>query len=348
MTYWINDDTRLFLSRGYLKEGQTVEERIKEISDAAERILNKPGFSKKLEQYILNGWISLSSPIWANFGTERGLPISCNGSYIEDSMESILDKTSELAMMTKYGAGVSVYMNNLRPRGAEISGGGTSNGPVHFMGIIQEVTDVVSQSNVRRGSCAVYMDVTHPDIMEFLECREEGNHIQHLSLGVCVSNEWLREMRDGDKAKRKIWLRILRKRSETGYPYIFFTDNVNDAAPDVYKDKGLKIHASNLCLVGDTKITIKKPDGTTDLIELEDFVNLWKLNAFVNGVEVETNEGFKPVTAAAKTGKAKKLIRITADSGEIIECTPEHQVFTKNRGWVEAQDLVETDELVTK
>lgn len=247
MTYWLNEDSRLFLSRGYLKEGETAEMRIRVIAEAAEKYLNKPGFADKIEDYILKGWLSLSSPIWSNFGNERGLPISCNNSVMSDDIESILDKTSEIAMMTKMGAGTSLYMSHLRPRGAEISAGGTSNGPVHFMGMIQEVTDIISQSNVRRGSCAVYLDVEHPDIEEFLECREEGNHIQHLSLGVCISRQWFAEMKEGDKKKRKIWLRILRKRSETGYPYLFFKDNVNDNKPQVYKDKGMEIVSSNLC-----------------------------------------------------------------------------------------------------
>lgn len=247
MTYWLNNDSRLFLSRGYLKEGETAEQRIRVIADAAEKYLDKPGFADKIEDYILKGWLSLSSPIWSNFGNVRGLPISCNNSVMSDDIESILDKTSEIAMMTKMGAGTSLYMSHLRPRGAEISAGGTSNGPVHFMGMIQEVTDIISQSNVRRGSCAVYLDVEHPDIEEFLECREEGNHIQHLSLGVCISRQWFAEMKSGDKIKRKIWLRILRKRSETGYPYLFFKDNVNDNKPQVYKDKGMEIVSSNLC-----------------------------------------------------------------------------------------------------
>src|SRR5690606_31048260 len=104
-----------------------------------------------------------------------------------------------------------------------------------------------SQSNVRRGSCAVYLDVEHPDIMEFLDCREEGNPIQHLSLGVCVSDAWMQAMVDGDKDKRSIWARILRKRSETGYPYIFWTDAVNRGAPQAYKDQGARIWSSNLC-----------------------------------------------------------------------------------------------------
>lgn len=247
MTYWINQNTRDFLARGYLDQGQTVEQRIRVVAETAETILNKPGFADEIEGYILNGWISLSSPIWSNFGTNKGLPISCNNSYIEDRIEDILFKVSEIGAMTKHGAGTSAYVGRLRGRGASISTGGHSNGPVHFMGLIEETADVISQSNVRRGSCAVYLDVEHPDIMEFLHCREEGAPIQHLSLGVCISDAWMQAMIDGDKPKRAVWARILRKRAETGYPYIFFTDAVNGAAPKVYQDKGRTIWSSNLC-----------------------------------------------------------------------------------------------------
>jgi len=245
--YWLNDDSRKFLSRGYLMEGASAESRIREIAEAAEKYLERPGFADKFEDYMMRGWISLASPVWSNFGTERGLPISCNGSYYDDTTTSILMKTAEIGMMTKHGAGTSAYFGALRPRNSTISGGGRSNGPVHFMELVESHTSVISQAAVRRGSCAVYLDVEHPDVGEFLECREEGNPIQHLSLGVCIGDDWMKAMIAGDKEKRGIWMRILRKRFETGYPYLFFTDTVNRGAPACYRERGLKILASNLC-----------------------------------------------------------------------------------------------------
>lgn len=244
---WINDDSRLFLSRGYLQKGETVEERIEKIALQAEKSLEISGFANKFQDYMYKGYFSLSSPIWSNYGTERGLPISCNGSFFDDDIEDILYKTSEIGMMTKYGAGTSAYFGALRPRGSPISVGGESQGPIHFMELLQTTTDVISQSNIRRGSNAVYLDVEHPDIVDFLETREEGNTIQHLSLGVCISDAWMKSMISGNAAKRKIWLRIIKKRFESGYPYIFWTDTVNNNKPQVYKDKNMKIHASNLC-----------------------------------------------------------------------------------------------------
>lgn len=245
--YWLNEKSRDFLAKDYLKKDQTAEERIKEICDNAGKILNKKGFSEKLEDYISRGWISLSTPIWVNFGNARGLPISCNGSYVDDTMEGILEKSAEVGMMTKYGAGTSAYFGDLRHRGSPISVGGTSAGSVHFMELFQSVSEIISQSNVRRGSFAAYLDVEHKDIEEFLKIKSEGHPIQHLSFGVCIGDKWMEEMIAGDKDKRATWAKIIQKRFESGYPYIFFTDTVNKNKPQPYIDKNMKIHASNLC-----------------------------------------------------------------------------------------------------
>ena len=244
---WLNKDARKFLNNGYLQNDETAEIRGHDISVAAEKYLKIKGFAEKFEDYLYRGFYSLSSPVWANFGRERGLPISCNGVYIEDRMDSILDKQAEVGMQTKLGSGTSGYFGSLRSRGANISDGGTSSGPVHFMELFDKVTSVVSQSNVRRGSFAAYLPIDHPDIYEFLRIRSEGNPIQEMSFAVCITDEWMRSMVGGDKKKRSIWGKVIKKRYESGYPYIFFSDTANANAPKPYKDKKLKIHASNLC-----------------------------------------------------------------------------------------------------
>ena len=244
---WLNKDARDFLKRGYLQTGETAETRGHDIAVAAEKSLKIKGFADKFENYLSQGFYSLSSPIWANFGRDRGLPISCNGVFIEDRMDAILDKQAEVGMQTKHGAGTSGYFGELRSRGAEISAGGTSSGPVHFMELFDKVSSVVSQSNVRRGSFAAYLPIDHPDIAEFLRIRSEGNPIQEMSFGVCITDEWMRSMIEGDRKKRSIWASVIKKRFETGYPYIFFTDTANANAPKAYKDKKLKITSSNLC-----------------------------------------------------------------------------------------------------
>jgi ribonucleoside-diphosphate reductase alpha chain len=162
-------------------------------------------------------------------------------------MEGILEKVSEVGIMTKQGGGTSAFFGALRPRGTPISAGGESTGSIHFMELYDKLMGVVSQGNVRRGSFAAYLPIDHGDIEEFLQIRGEGNEIQDISIGVTVSDEWMKSMIDGDKEKRRIWGLVLKKRFESGYPYIFFTDNVNKQAPQVYKDKKMKINQSNLC-----------------------------------------------------------------------------------------------------
>lgn len=245
--YWLNKDSRSFLKRGYLLEGETPEQRIRDIAESAEKLLGITGWADKFESYMHAGYYSLSSPIWSNFGRTRGLPISCFGSYIPDQMEGIFDKISEVAMMSKLGGGTSAYFGDIRPRGSEISSGGTATGVHHQLTVFNSTVNYVSQGNVRRGSFAAYLPIDHGDIHEFLGIRGEGNTIQDLSIGVCVSDEWMRNMIEGDKEKRKTWGAVIKKRFESGYPYLFFTDNTNNGAPQVYKDKGKKIYASNLC-----------------------------------------------------------------------------------------------------
>jgi ribonucleoside-diphosphate reductase alpha chain len=245
--WWANEESRLFLSRGYIDGNMTVEERVREIAKEAERILELEGFADKFYHYMSRGYYSLSSPVWSNFGTKKGLPISCNGVYISDSIESILNKVGEVGMQTKMGAGTSGYLGSIRPRGSIIKSGGKADGPVHYANMFETTVDIISQGNVRRGSMAVYLDIESPDIMEFLESREEGSSIQNLSIGVCVSDKFMQEMINGDPAKREVWARVLRKRRESGYPYIFFSDTVNNNKPKALKDKNKTIWASNLC-----------------------------------------------------------------------------------------------------
>lgn len=245
--YWLNNDSRKFLERGYLVKDETAEQRIRDIAETAQKYLNIVGFADKFEKYVHLGYYSISSPIWANFGRQRGLPISCFGSYIPDTMEGIMEKVSEVSIMTKHGGGTSGYFGEIRGRGTPISSGGESTGSVHFMELFDKVMEVVSQGNVRRGSFAAYLPIDHPDIEEFLKIKDIGNSIQNLSIGVCVSDEWMKKMIDGDKEYRKIWGLVIKKRFESGYPYIFFSDNANNQAPEIYREKRMKINNSNLC-----------------------------------------------------------------------------------------------------
>jgi len=244
---WLNDYSKQFLQNGYLLPGETTEERVMLIAKTAEKILGKTGWADKFYDYMSKGYYSLSTPVFANFGLERGLPISCFGSYIDDTMSSILYTQAEVGMMSKYGGGCSGYFGALRARGTDIKNNGSSSGAVHFMNLFESLINVVSQGSVRRGHFAPYLPIEHPDVEEFLNIGMEGNEIQKLTHGVTVTNAWLEEMVAGDEKKRDIWAKVIQRRTMMGYPYIFFTDNVNNNTVDVYKDKGLKIYASNMC-----------------------------------------------------------------------------------------------------
>lgn len=275
MSYqWLNDNSRRFLAAGYLEAGETAESRIKEIANHAQSLLEqmwkeqnfrlldphgplKPpnsrenipseieNFSEKFQDYMSRGWFSLSSPVWSNFAKTRGLPVSCFGSYAYDSCQSIIYTNAEIATMTQKGGGTSVYVGALRERGAPISTGGNSEGPFSFLPLFESSANVLKQGATRRGSLAAYLDIDHPDIEEFLEIRQEGCELQDIFSGVCVSDEWMQSMVDGDADKRAIWGKVLRARSITGVPYILFSGNANANKPAWYTND--KIYASNLC-----------------------------------------------------------------------------------------------------
>lgn len=243
--YWLTEDSYTFLSRGYLQNGQDPKDRIREIADRAQDILDLPGFADKFYDYMSRGYYSLSTPVWTNFANERGFPISCFGSNLSDNMASILFTAAEVGMMSKYGGGTSGFFGHLRPRGATITNNGQSSGSVHFVKLFEQIADTVSQGSSRRGRFSAYLPIDHPDIDEFLEIGVEGNDIQNVNHAVTVTDEWMREMVAGDRDKRQVWAKVLQRRVEMGYPYIFFTDTVNKNKPEWYAD--YPISHSNLC-----------------------------------------------------------------------------------------------------
>lgn len=299
---WLNEHSRNFLSSGYLIEGVTPEQRIREIADTAESILKIDGFADKFYGYMEKGYYSLSSPVWANFGNNKGLPISCFGSDIDDTMGSILYTQGEVGMMSKFGGGTSGYFGKLRHRGAPITNNGESSGAVHFMKLFEAVVDVISQGSTRRGRFSPYLPIDHPDIEEFLQIGTEGNPIQELTHGVTVTDKWMQEMIDGDKRKREIWAKVIQSRVEIGYPYIFFTDNVNNNAPDVYKDKGLKINHSNLC----SEITLPNNENWSFVCNLSS-MNLLHYDEWKHTDAVETMIYFLDAVMTEFITKLEKL-----------------------------------------
>ncbi|MEY2948816.1 MAG: ribonucleoside-diphosphate reductase subunit alpha [Saprospiraceae bacterium] len=245
--WWLNEESQQILNRGYLLKGETVKTAIERVANAAAKRLYKPELAERFIEIVERGWMSLSSPIWANMGTERGLPISCFNVHVPDDIEGITHKLGEVIMQTKIGGGTSGYFGELRERGSAVTDNGKSSGAVSFMKLFDTAMDTISQGGVRRGAFAAYLDIDHSDIKEFLDIKNIGNPIQNLFFGVCVPDYWMQEMIDGDMEKREIWAKVLESRQQKGLPYIFFTDNVNRFKPEVYIDKKMTIHASNLC-----------------------------------------------------------------------------------------------------
>jgi len=245
--YWLNENSRKYLQNGYLLDGVTAEERIRQIAERAEEILNEDGFADKFEEYMKRGYYSLASPIWSNFGLDRGLPISCFGSHIEDDMDSILYTHAEVGKMTQLGGGTSGYLGDLRPRGAPITNNGKSNGSHSFTRLFDTAINVISQGETRRGQFAGYIDIEHDDLDEWLELKTEGNPVQDIFYGVIVGDDWFQSMLDGDSEKQQKWAEIIETRINRGVPYIIYRGNMNNGKPQVYKDQDYQINASNLC-----------------------------------------------------------------------------------------------------
>lgn len=308
---WHNEESAAMLSRGYLLDGETVISATRRIARSAAKYADNPGLEQRVFDLIAKGWFVPASPIWANMGTDRGLPISCFGSHVEDSMDGILSTLAEVGMMTKIGGGTSAYFGAIRHNGAEIKMNGKSNGPVPFMQLYDTAMRVVSQGSTRRGSFAAYLPVEHPDILEFLKIKDIGFYIQDISFGVSVTDNWMKDMIAGDPKKREVWASVLHSRKEKGYPYILFHDTVNKMKPECYKDR--PIYASNLCVAPEQLLLTSEgylPIGTLEGKE----VTVW------NGSEWSK-------TTVIKTSDDAELLKVRFSDQTEINCTPWHKFY---------------------
>ena len=319
--YWNNQDSKDFLAKGYLLEGETTEMAIERIANRVEHYhgSRRPGIGERVKHHIELGNFSLSSPVFANFGVDstvrKGLPISCFGNRVGDSIPDIKDSLDEAIMESYLGGGTSTYWGKVRGRGSSITGGSVSEGSFSFLPMFEEAIKTISQGGVRRGHMAFYQDISHPDVEEWLDIQAEGNPIQVMTYGICVSDEWLEKMKAGDDHKRELWAKVLDSREKRGLPYLFFTDNVNKNKPEVYKLKQRHIEASNLCVAGDTKILTR--NGYEIIEELVDTsTEIW------NGEEWSTVDIFK-------TGSNQELLEINTSNGQSIKCTPYHKFYVQ-------------------
>lgn len=283
---WLGDLQRLFMSRddGYLKKGVTAEQRYLEICQTIERICSEnghiqskeyttKGISERFQEYISNNLTSFSSPVLANFGTDRGLPISCNHSEIPDTMEGIMGGVHDMCLLAKNGAGTAYNFSKIRPIGAEISTGGKSSGIMPWIELYAKAINNTTQSSIRRGFLTAYLSVDHPEIMDFLEIGTDKyspipeevmiqlksmgmdvkmvdkikSIMQSITTAVTLPKGFRKKLMDGDKHSRKIWAKILKNRAEIGYPYILDEENCNRGLCQAYQDKDMWVYNGNIC-----------------------------------------------------------------------------------------------------
>ena len=249
---WGNTDVyKKTISGGYLFDGETPKEAYQRVAKTVARRLYKPEMAETFFSYIWNGWLCLASPVLSNTGTDRGLPISCFGIDVADSIQDIGQKNLEMMLLAKHGGGVGIGINQIRPAGTRITGNGTSDGVVPFCKIYDSTILATNQGSVRRGAASVNMNIEHGDFEDWLEIREPKGDVnrQSLNLHQCavVGDKFMRKLEQGDPESRNKWSKLLRKRKATGEPYIMFKGNVNKANPSAYKQNGLKVHMTNIC-----------------------------------------------------------------------------------------------------
>lgn len=249
---WMTENSLNTLRSGYLLKDETPRMMYSRLAkSAASYYKDSTKYQEKFFDAMWKNWLCPASPVCSNLGTNRGLPISCNSIHLSDSIDSIFMKNYELAVLSKNGAGVGIYFGDIRGRGATIKGNGISEGIVPWAKIFDQTTVSISQGSTRRGASAIYLPIEHLDIEEFINIRRPTGDINRRCLntnhGICISDEWMKSMLDGDQSKRKLWTEILKARVETGEPYIFFSDNVNSNNPECYVKNNLTVKTSNIC-----------------------------------------------------------------------------------------------------
>ena len=239
------------ITGGYLINGESPKDAYWRVSNAVAKRLYKPEMAEKFFDYIWKGWLCLASPVLSNTGSDRGLPISCFGIDVADSVHDIGTKNLEMMLLAKHGGGVGIGINMIRPAGAKITGNGTSDGVVPFCKIYDSTILATNQGSVRRGAASVNINIEHSDFDEWVEIREPKGDVnrQSLNLHQCavVGDKFMRRLEAGDMEARGKWSKLLQKRKATGEPYILFKGNTNKNNPTAYKKNSLKVHMTNIC-----------------------------------------------------------------------------------------------------
>lgn len=246
---WLTTAAFQLLKQKYLEGQETVYDRYRTIANtAASRLpsyLNKEVWAEKFFQLFWKGWLAASTPVMANMGTTKGLPVSCSGGYIDDSIDGFYGTLHETAMLTKYGFGTSGYLGDIRPRGASISIGGTAAGVLPVIKDYVQAMRDVSQGATRRGAWAGYVPMNHPDFYEVATYLR--NYPDDMNIGWNIYDKDVELLQNGDQDMSDRFVETLFTKLITGKGYYFFPDKVNRQAPQMYKDLGLLVKQSNLC-----------------------------------------------------------------------------------------------------
>ena len=285
---WGNTDIYVkTISKGYLLAGEKPKDAYWRVATKVAKRLNKPQMASKFFDYIWKGWLNLASPVLSNTGTDRGLPISCFGIDVADSIFDIGNKNLELMLLAKHGGGVGIGINQIRPAGAPITGNGTSDGVIPFAKIYDSTILATNQGSVRRGAASVNLNIEHKDFEEWLEIREPKGDVNRQSLNLhqaaIVGDKFMRKLQDGEVDARRKWGKLLQKRKATGEPYIMYKGNVNKQNPEMYKNNGLKVHMTNIC----SEITLHTDEEHSFICCLSS-VNLTKYDEWKNSDLIET------------------------------------------------------------
>jgi ribonucleoside-diphosphate reductase alpha chain len=323
-TWGDTDVYKKTISGGYLLQGESPRDAYKRVATTVARRLYKPELSETFFDYIWKGWLNLASPVLSNTGTDRGLPISCFGIDVGDSIADIGGKNLEMMLLAKHGGGVGIGLNMIRPAGATITGNGTSDGVVPFCKIYDSTILATNQGSVRRGAASVNINIEHNDFEEWLEIREPKGDVnrQSLNLHQCavVGDKFMRRLEQGDSEARTRWSKLIRKRKATGEPYIMFKGNVNKANPKAYKENALKVHMTNIC----SEITLHTDEShsfvcclsSVNLTKYEEWKNtnlIYDAIWFLDGVleeylqKAKGLKGFENAVRSAEKGRAVGL-----------------------------------------
>jgi ribonucleoside-diphosphate reductase alpha chain len=247
-------DTEVYkktIAGGYLFGSESPKDAYDRVCKTVASRLDRPELEDVFFKYIWNGWLCLASPVLSNTGTDRGLPISCFGIDVADSIIDIGQKNLEMMLLAKHGGGVGIGINQIRPAGANIKGNGTSDGVVPFCKIYDSTILATNQGSVRRGAASVNINIEHPDFNDWVEIREPKGDVnrQSLNLHQCavIGDKFMRRLESGDSEARSKWGKLLQKRKATGEPYILFKGNTNKNNPQAYKQNALKVHMTNIC-----------------------------------------------------------------------------------------------------